>query len=90
MSDNNDSNKNINVTIGSGAATFGIVSFVIGIIGIFLISFILSPLALLFGIISMFREKNKLWGLLGIVCAVIGAITSPILMGILGLSLISF
>ena len=46
MSDNNDSNKsinvskdsNINVNFGVNSATFGIISFVIGIIGIFLIS----------------------------------------------------
>jgi len=93
MTDNNDSNKNINVSkdsnininIGVNSATFGIISFVIGIIGIFIISFILSPLALLFGVISLFREKSKIWGLLGVICAIIGAITSPILMGILGI-----
>ncbi len=92
MNENNDSNKNINVkkdsniNVNIGAnSTFGIISFVIGLIGIFLISFILSPLALIFGVISLFREQSKIWGLLGVICAIIGAITSPILMGILGI-----
>ena len=98
MSENNESNKNvnvskdsnINVSFGNNSATFGIVSFIIGIIGIFLLSFILSPLALLFGIISLFRESSKVWALLGVICAIIGAVTSPILMGILGIGILSF
>jgi len=67
-------------------ATLGIVSLVIGLIGIFFISFILSPIALLFGIFSLMKDDSKVWGILGIIFAIIGAITSPILMGLLSLA----
>jgi len=67
-------------------ATLGIVSLVIGLIGVFFISFILSPIALLFGIFSLMKDDSKVWGILGIFFAIIGAITSPILMGLLSLA----
>ena len=67
-------------------ATLGIVSLVIGLIGVFFISFILSPIALLFGIFSLMKDDSKVWGILGIIFAIIGAITSPILMGLLSLA----
>ena len=67
-------------------ATLGIVSFVIGLIGILFISFILSPLALIFGVFSLMKDDSKIWGILGIIFAIIGALTSPILMGLLGVA----
>ena len=67
-------------------AALGIVSFIIGLIGIFFISFILSPIALIFGIASVAKDKSIIWGILGIIFAMIGAITSPILMGLIGLA----
>ena len=71
-------------------ATLGIVSFVIGLIGILFISFILSPLALIFGVFSLMKDDSKIWGILGIIFALIGALTSPILMGLLGIATFNF
>ena len=66
----------------------GVFSFIIGLIGIFLFSFILCPIALILGIIAIIQKNNILWGVLRIVCAIIGALTSPILMGLFGLGMI--
>ena len=59
----------------------GIASFIIGLIGIFFLSFILSPLALLFGIIAIF-QKQAIWGIFGIIFAIIGTVTSPVIMSL--------
>ena len=48
----------------------GIAGFVIGLIGIFLLSFILSPLALIFGIIAIFK-KETVWGIIAIIFAIV-------------------
>tara|TARA_B100000795_G_C22787270_1_gene435202 strand:- start:209 stop:685 length:477 start_codon:yes stop_codon:yes gene_type:complete len=58
---------------------FGIVSFVVGLIGIFFISFILSPIALGFGIAALNKESQKVWGILGIIFSIIGMFTSIVL-----------
>lgn len=67
---------------GSG---LGIASFVLGLISIFFLSIVFAPLALLLGTIALFK-KQFVWGGIGIVCAFIGLITSPIFLGILGAS----
>ena len=59
----------------------GIASFIIGLIGIFFLSFILSPLALIFGIIAIF-QKQMIWGIFGIIFAIIGTVTSPVIMSL--------
>ncbi len=40
-------------------ATLGIVSFTIGLIGMFFLSFILSPIALIFSIAALFKNGSK-------------------------------
>ena len=60
----------------------GIAGFVIGLIGIFFLSFILSPLALIFGIIAIFK-KETVWGIFAIIFAIIGMATSPVFKGML-------
>ena len=50
------------------------------------LSFILSPIALIFGVVSLMKDHSKIWGILGIIFAIIGAITSPIIMGLIGVA----
>ena len=64
----------------------GIASFIFGLISIFVLSPIFVPLAVILGIIAVIK-KQFVWGVLGLVCAVIGFMTSPILLG-LGLAAI--
>ena len=42
----------------------------------FFLSFILSPIALIFGIAALFKNGSKIWGVLGIIFAIIGILTS--------------
>ena len=67
----------------------GIASFILGLIGIFLISFILCPLSLVFGIVAIIQNNQIAWAIFGIIFAIIGALTSPILMSMIGLSMLA-
>jgi len=66
----------------------GLVSFFLGVISIFYLSPVFVPLAIVVGIVALFK-KQFLWGLLGIFCAFIGFLTSPILLAALGLTAIA-
>ncbi|RLA75305.1 MAG: hypothetical protein DRG11_02020 [Epsilonproteobacteria bacterium] len=76
-----DSNKTIIIHQGASNA-IGIVSFIFGLISVFILSPLFVPLALIFGTIGIIK-KQMLWSILGIVLAIIGFVTSPILMGML-------
>lgn len=62
----------------------GIASFVFGVISIFTFAIVCVPLAVILGLIGL-RHEQKVWAILGLVCAVVGFITSPILLGLLGI-----
>jgi len=62
----------------------GIASFVLGLVSIFILSPIFVPIAIILGVIAVIK-KQLVWGILGLVCALIGFVTSPILMGTFGL-----
>jgi accessory gene regulator protein AgrB len=64
--------------------SLGIASFIFGLISIFILSPIFVPLAVIVGTIAVIKKQYS-WGILGLVCAVIGFLTSPILLGLLGL-----
>lgn len=76
------------IVIENPTPTAGICSLVVGFIGVFILSFILSPLALILGIVALFQGgvSGVIMGLVGIVLSVVGTVTSPILMGLLGLA----
>ena len=64
--------------------SLGIASFIFGLISIFFLSPIFVPLALIFGVIAVIKKQLP-WGYVGLICALIGFMTSPILLGIFGL-----
>lgn len=68
----------------SQSNALGIASFVVGLISIFMLSIITVPLSVILGLLGL-RHPQKVWSILGLVCAAIGFVTSPILMGIFGL-----
>lgn len=88
MTDENNKNtqpQQINVIVKSDVSNaIGIASFVFGIISIFFLAPLFVPLAVLLGIIAIVK-KQLVWGILGLVSAFFGFITSPILMGFFGL-----
>jgi len=63
----------------------GPASFIFGVISIFYLSPIFVPLAVITGIVALFK-KQFVWGVLALFCAVIGFLTSPILLAALGLT----
>ena len=67
---------------------FGLWGVVAGFVGIFALSFILSPLAFILGFIGVCKGQI-FTGLIAIVFSVIGILTSVVIMGIIGLSAIA-
>lgn len=59
--------------------SLGIASFIFGLISIFFLSPVFVPIALILGVIAAIK-KQLVWGILGLVCALIGFMTSPILL----------
>lgn len=87
--DNNNNNSTQSVTTviikrDTGNA-LGIAAFVFGVLSIFFLAPVFVPPALLLGIIAVIK-KQLVWGTLGLVCALIGFLTSPILLAIFGLA----
>ena len=78
-------NQQTIVVVNNTSNSLGIASTVFGFISIFIFSPIFVPLALLLGIIAVIK-KQILWGVIGIVFSIIGFVTSPILMSMLGLA----
>ena len=66
----------------------GLASFILGLVSIFYMSPVFVPLAIITGIVALFK-RQFLWGILGLFCAFIGFITSPILLAALGLTAIA-
>jgi len=66
----------------------GIASFVFGFISIFILAPLFVPLAILMGIVAII-SRQIVWGSMGLLCAFIGFLTSPILMGLLGIATVA-
>jgi hypothetical protein len=73
------------VVVADQSNALGIASFIFGLIGIFILSPLFVPLSFLFGIIGI-AKKQLVWSIVGMIFALIGFVTSPILMGSLGLA----
>jgi len=67
---------------------FGLWGIIIGFVGIFALSFLLSPLAFILGFIGVCKGQI-FTGLIAIVFSVIGILTSVVIMGLIGLSAIA-
>lgn len=75
------------VVIRERTPVYGTLSIVLGFIGIFVASFILSPLGLILGVMAMFSGQ-PISGVTGVLLATVGILTSPILIGLFGLGLV--
>ncbi|HEB59772.1 MAG TPA: hypothetical protein ENJ01_11150 [Gammaproteobacteria bacterium] len=67
----------------------GIVAFVFGAISIVILAPLFVPLSLLFTLIALLK-RQFLFSFLALVCATIGFLTSPILLGLAGLATLNF
>lgn len=69
-----------------GPGVTGIISIILGLISIFIFTVFFAPLAIITGIIGIFRSgMNRIISIVGIVFAFIGIITSPTIMFMLGM-----
>ena len=73
-------NETKTIIIQGPSPTLGIVGFVFGVISIFALSIIFVPIAIIFAISSFFKEEQQIWAILALICAIIGTVTSPILL----------
>ena len=64
----------------------GIASVIFGVVSLFFLAPLFVPLALLCGILAIVK-KQRVWGVSGIICAIIGFVSSPILFGALLLAI---
>ncbi len=62
----------------------GIASFVLGLLSIFVMAPLFVPLAIIFGLFGL--KENTGISIAGIICALIGFFTSPVLLGLVGLA----
>ena len=67
---------------------YGTRSVIFGFVGVFILSPIFSPLAFIFGILSISKQEY-LAGAIGITFSIIGVLTSPILMALINMPTIT-
>ena len=68
---------------------YGSLSIIFGFIGIFILSFLLSPIAFIFGILALLN-KEYMAGIIGILFAIFGVVTSPLLMALMHMPTITY
>ena len=76
-------NKEKVIIIEKQSDALGIASVIFGLVSIFVFSVIFVPLALLFGILGLLK-KQYVWSSVGIIFALIGFATSPMLLAMVG------
>ena len=77
------------IIIRESVQQYGTLSIIFGFIGIFILSPIFSPLAFIFGILSI-SKREYLAGIIGLLFSVIGILTSPILMALINMPTITY
>ena len=76
------------IIIRESVPQYGTLSIIFGFVGVFILSPIFSPLAFIFGILSISKQEY-LAGAIGIIFSIIGVITSPILMALINMPTIT-
>ena len=77
------------IIIREYARNYGSLSIIFGFIGIFILSFLLSPIAFIFGILAVIN-KEYIAGIIGILFSIFGVLTSPLLMALIYMPTITY
>lgn len=77
------------IIIRESVQNYGTLSIIFGFIGIFILSFIFSPLAFIFGMLAITKQEYFA-GTLGIFFSILGVLTSPILMALINIPTITY
>nr|AAY90030.1 unknown [uncultured bacterium BAC13K9BAC] len=76
------------IIVKQSSSIYGSLSIIFGFIGVFILSPLFSPLALILGLLACLQNEYAA-GLIGILFGVIGILTSPILLALLSLPTIT-
>ena len=76
------------IIVKQSSSIYGSLSIIFGFIGVFILSPLFSPLALILGLLACL-QKEYAAGLIGILFGVIGILTSPILLALLSMPTIT-
>ena len=76
------------IIVKQSSSIYGSLSIIFGFIGVFILSPLFSPLALILGLLACL-QKEYAAGLIGILFSVIGILTSPILLALLSMPTIT-
>ena len=76
------------IIVKQSSSIYGSLSIILGFIGVFILSPLFSPLALILGLLACL-QKEYAAGLIGILFGVIGILTSPILLALLSMPTIT-
>ena len=76
------------IVVKHSSSIYGSLSIIFGFIGVFILSPLFSPLALILGLLACL-QKEYAAGLIGILFGVIGILTSPILLALLSMPTIT-
>ena len=70
------------IIVKQSSSIYGSLSIIFGFVGVFILSPLFSPLALILGLLACL-QKEYAAGLIGILFGVIGILTSPILLALI-------
>ena len=76
------------IIVKQSSSIYGSLSIIFGFIGVFILSPLFSPLALILGLLACL-QKEYAAGLIGIFFGVIGILTSPILLALISIPTIT-
>jgi ABC-type phosphate transport system permease subunit len=76
------------IIVKQSSSIYGSLSIIFGFIGIFILSPLFSPLALILGLLSCL-QKEYAAGIIGITFGIIGILTSPILLALMNMPIIT-
>tara|TARA_B100001063_G_scaffold108855_1_gene101549 strand:- start:706 stop:978 length:273 start_codon:yes stop_codon:yes gene_type:complete len=76
------------IIVKQSSSIYGSLSIIFGFIGVFILSPLFSPLALILGLLACL-QKEYAAGFIGILFGVIGILTSPILLALLSMPTIT-
>ena len=76
------------IIVKQSSSIYGSLSIIFGFIGVFILSPLFSPLALILGLLACL-QKEYAAGIIGLSFGVIGILTSPILLALINLPIIT-
>ena len=81
--------NDLSTTVTASEFKYGLWGLIFGFVGIFALSIIFSPLAFILGLIGVYKKQYRT-GFVAILFAILGVLTSPIIMALIGIGYLIF